>query len=108
MRIMTAVIIGGVSVGLMFQGCQQFGQGKPDYFPVKQAVADANAAVTEYANSEAGQKSQMRLKSAKFTFKVGGNDHGGAHCEYIDPQHRRFYSKRKNKDGCVHVTKGRQ
>ena len=70
MRTTTAVMIAGVSLGMTFQGCQQFGQGKSEYFPVKQAVADANAAVTEYTNSEAGRKSQMRLQSAKFTFKV--------------------------------------
>ena len=71
MRTIIAVITAGVSLGLTFQGCQQFGQNKPpEYFPVKQAVAEANAAVTEYVNSEAGQKSQMRLRSAKFTFKV--------------------------------------
>jgi hypothetical protein len=70
MRTITAVIIAGVSLGLTFQGCQQFGQGKAEYFPVKQAVADATSAVSEYRASEEGQKSPMRLKSAKFTFKV--------------------------------------
>jgi hypothetical protein len=74
MRTINAVIISSVSLGLMFQGCEsppkkQAG-AKPDTFPVKQAVAEVNAAVTEYTRSEAGQKSQMGLKEAEFTFKV--------------------------------------
>jgi hypothetical protein len=70
MRTITAVIFAGVSLGLTFQGCQQFGQAKAEYFPVKQAVVDATSAVSEYRASEEGQKSPMRLKSAKFSFKV--------------------------------------